>query len=102
METNRVLTQDCLPILASALNESIDVAITDPPYPNGSGLFAESLIDGIAGLYLCAKKCRKHVIFFWTPLVDPPRPPPGWFHTATHIWEKPDCKTSIRYEQIIV
>jgi DNA modification methylase len=83
-------------------DNSVDAVITDPPYPNGSGLFSESLVDGIAGLYLAAKKAKKHVIFFWTPVVSPPPPPPGFFHTATHIWEKPDCKTSIRYEHIHV
>jgi len=98
---DEIITQDSLPILASMQDLSIDVVITDPPYPSPTGLFAEHLIDGIAGLYLCAKKAKKHVIFFWSPLVDPPRPPPGWFHTATHIWHKPDGKTSISYELII-
>jgi site-specific DNA-methyltransferase (adenine-specific) len=102
MEQNQVTNADCLPVLASMTDLSIDVVITDPPYPNGSGLFPESLIDGIAALYLCAKKAKRYVIFFWSPVMDAPPAPPGWFHTATHIWEKPDCKTSIRYEHIIV
>jgi DNA modification methylase len=102
MEHDVVLHQDSLPYLASLPDASIDCVITDPPYPNGSGLFGESLIDGIAGLYLAAKKAKQHVIFFWTPVIPPPSPPPGWFCTSTNIWEKPDCKTSIRYEHIIV
>jgi len=102
MEHNHVMNEDCLPVLASMGDLSVDSVIMDPPYPNGFGLFGESLIDGIAALYLCAKKAKKHVVFFWSPVVDAPPAPPGWFHTATHIWEKPDCKTSIRYEHIIV
>jgi DNA modification methylase len=102
MEQNQVLNQDSLAYLAAMPDASIDAVITDPPYPNGSGLFMDQLIDGIAGLYLAAKKAKKHVIFFWTPVIPPPSPPPGWFHTSTNIWEKPDCKTSIRYEHIIV
>jgi len=99
---DELINQDCLPMLAVMQDQSIDAVITDPPYPSPTGLFAEQVTDGIAGLYLCAKKTKKHIIFFWTPLVEPPRPPPGWFHTATHIWHKPDGKTSISYELIIV
>ena len=102
MELDQVLQQDSLPFLAGMPDNSVDAVITDPPYPNGSGLFSDQLIDGIAGLYLSAKKAKKHVIFFWTPVIAPPSPPPGWFHTATHIWHKPDAKTSIRYEHIHV
>jgi site-specific DNA-methyltransferase (adenine-specific) len=102
MEQDQVITQDCLPILANMPDQSIDVLITDPPYLNGKGLFADSLTDGIAGLYLAAKKTKKHIVFFWSPVVNPPSPPPGWYHVATHIWDKPDCKTSITYEHIIV
>jgi DNA modification methylase len=99
---NELLQADSLCIMANMLDESVDVVITDPPYPSGAGLFKDSLIDGIAGLYLAAKKAKRHVLFFWSPLYEPPRAPPGWYHTSTHIWEKPDCKTNIRYEQIIV
>ncbi len=102
MDIDCVLHQDSLPYLAAMPDKSVDVVITDPPYPNGLGLFSEFLIDGIAGLYLAAKKAKRSVIFFWSPLVDPPQPPPGFFRTATHIWHKPDGKTSIRYETIHV
>jgi DNA modification methylase len=102
MEQDQVLNQDSLAFMAAMPDASIDAVITDPPYPNGSGLFMDQLIDGIAGLYLAAKKAKKHVIFFWTPVIPPPSPPPGWFHTATHVWSKRDAKTSIRYEAIHV
>lgn len=101
MEKNQVLNQDCLPVLATMPDNSVDAVITDPPYPNGMGLFPEKLIDGIAGLYLAAKKVRKHVVFFWSPVVDPPRPPPGFYETNRCIWAKPDARSRIGYELII-
>src|SRR5262249_17792166 len=82
---DEIINQDCLPLLAVMPDQSIDSVITDPPYPSPTGLFAQNITDGIAALYLCAKKAKKHVVFFWSPLADVPRPPPGWFHTATHI-----------------
>lgn len=100
-QRNTLLRTDCLPVLADLPDESIDAVITDPPYPNAAGLFTSSLIDGIAGLYLCAKKAKNVIVFFWTPLVDPPRPPPGWFHTSTSIWHKPDARSKIAYELIV-
>lgn len=83
-------------------NHSIDTVITDPPYPNGQGLFTTQLIDGIIGLYLATKKAKNYVVFFWSPNHEPPRPPVGWWHVATHIWHKPDARSSTPYEHIIV
>ena len=39
METDQLLIKDCLPVLTSMNDLSVDAVITDPPYPNGSGLF---------------------------------------------------------------
>ena len=102
MEPDQIINQDCLPILANMPDQSVDVTICDPPYPNGAGLFADTLIDGIAGLYLAAKKTKKHVIFFWTPVIPPPTPPPGWFLTSTNQWSKTDATSRIKYETILV
>jgi adenine-specific DNA-methyltransferase len=99
MNPDDIITHDCLPILAGMQDLSIDTVITDPPY---LGSFTDNVIDGIAALYLCAKKARKHIVFFWSPLVDPPRPPPGWFHTATSIWSKIDARSRHNYEVIVV
>lgn len=100
--TDEILTTNSIPILANMTDESVDAVITDPPYPNGQGLFTDQLIDGIAGLYLAAKKARKYVVFFWTPNTDAPRPPPGWWRVATHVWFKPDAKSITPYEHIHV
>src|SRR5690242_16286896 len=45
MEQDQVLNQDSLAFLAAMPDASIDSVITDPPYPNGSGLFMDQLID---------------------------------------------------------
>src|SRR5262249_27481894 len=102
MEPDQVLNQDCLPVLVNMPDQSVDVTICDPPYPNGAGLFKEQLIDGIAGLYLAAKKSKKYVIFFWTPVMPPPTPPPGWFPVSTRVWAKRDSKTPIAFENIFI
>ncbi|HEY4360277.1 MAG TPA: site-specific DNA-methyltransferase [Bryobacteraceae bacterium] len=101
MELDTVLHHDSLPMLAAMPDLSVDAVITDPPYPNGSGLFSDSLIDGIAGLYLAAKKARKHIVFFWTPLASPPLPPPGWFEVSRSVWAKPDARSAHAYELVI-
>lgn len=99
---DQLLVQDCLDVMMAMPNNSIDTVITDPPYPNGQGLFTTQVIDGIIGLYLATKKAKNYVIFFWSPNNKPPRPPPGWWRVATHIWHKPDARSSTPYEHIIV
>ncbi len=101
IRTDHVL-QDCLEVMIAMPDQSVDAVITDPPYPNGQGLFTTQLVDGLIGLYLSTKKAKHYVVFFWSPNNEPPRPPLGWWHVATHIWHKPDAKSSTPYEHIIV
>lgn len=101
LDLNVVHETDCLPALTALPDQSIPVVITDPPYPNGAGNFTEDLIDGLIGLYLCCKKAGRHVIFFWRAS-EVPRPPPGWFETARHLWHKPDTASRTPYEAIVV
>ena len=97
-----LLNNDCLPILANLHDRSVDATLTDPPFPNGQGLFNDTLVDGYAGLYLACKKTKGTVIFFWTPLYAQPAPPPGWYVNTVHIWHKPDAKSIHAYELIVV
>jgi DNA modification methylase len=92
---------DCLAALTSLPDASIDVTLTDPPYPNRMGLFDDTLIDGYAALYTACRKTRHFVVFFWNP-TDVPQAPPGWFELARHVWHKPDCKSITHYEVIVV
>src|SRR5262249_42813809 len=80
----------------------VDLVLTDPPYPNGAGLFRDTICDGYAGLYLACKKTKRYVVFFWSPRSPSPLPPPGWYEVARHVWAKPDAKSNTPYEHIIV
>ena len=92
---------DCLVALTNLPDASIDVTLTDPPYPNRMGLFDDTLIDGFAALYTACRKTRHFVVFFWNP-TDVPQAPPGWFEVARHVWHKPDCKSITHYEVVVV
>ena len=82
-------------------DESVDVVLTDPPYPNRMDLFNGSLVDGYAALYLACKKAKSFVVFFWNPQ-DVLQAPPGWHEVARHVWHKPDTKSITHYEVIVV
>lgn len=99
---DEVIIRDCLQAMISLPDQSVDHVLTDPPYPNYQGLFAEDVADGYAGLYLATKKARNLVIFFWSPRFPTPTPPPGWFVIAQHVWHKPDATANTRYEHIMV
>jgi adenine-specific DNA-methyltransferase len=96
-----VIDKDCFTVVPTIPDESIDVVITDPPYPNGMKLFADTIIDGYAMIYYACKKVKNYVIFFWSPNNVPP-PPRGWYEVARHVWHKPDCRTITHYEVIVV
>lgn len=101
LDLNQIHETDCLPALTSLPPQSVAAVITDPPYPNGMGHFPDSQVDGLAALYLSCKVAERHVVFFWRAS-DVPRPPPGWFETARHLWHKPDTASRISYEAIVV
>ncbi len=101
LELDKIHNLDCFRATTEIPDAGVDVIITDPPYPNRNHQFEDTLIDGLAMLYLGCKKAKKYVIFFWNPFTVPP-PPPGWHEVARHVWHKPDCRTIIHYELIIV
>lgn len=101
LELDKIHTMDCFAATTQLPNEGVDVIITDPPYPNRNHQFEDTLVDGLAMLYLGCKKAKKYVIFFWNPFTVP-QPPPGWYEVARHVWHKPDCRTIIHYEVIVV
>lgn len=98
---DEIIEADCISLLAEIPDRSITAMITDPPYPNGMNLFTEEIADGLAMLYLATKKVTGHVIFFWRAS-DVPRPPPGWYEIARHLWHKPDSNSRVPYEAIVV
>lgn len=101
LEIDKIHNLDCFAAATQIDDGSVDAIITDPPYPNRLGLFDETLVDGLAMLYLGCKKARKFVVFFWNPF-DVPPPPPGWHEVARHVWHKPDTKSITHWETIVV
>ena len=100
LELDKIHTTDCFSATTQIPNDGVDAVITDPPYPNRMNLFDESLVDGLAMLYLACKKAKKYVVFFWNPF-DVPPPPAGWHEVARHVWHKPDAKSITHYEVIV-
>jgi len=101
LEHDKIYNQDCFTASVQLADQSVDVTLTDPPYPNRMNLFPETLVDGLAMLYLACKKTKKYIVFFWNPF-DVPMPPPGWHEVARHVWHKPDTKSITHYEVIVV
>jgi site-specific DNA-methyltransferase (adenine-specific) len=101
LETNKIYQGDCLEMMKQIEDKSIDVAILDPPYPNGKELFKDNIYDAYACIYSLCKKVKKRIVFFWSnhrvPIV-----PDGWFEIAHHIWHKPNGNSATYYENIIV
>lgn len=98
LELDKVHNLDCF--TASTQIDTVDVVLTDPPYPNRMNLFDDTLVDGLAMLYLACKKAKNYVVFFWNPFEVPP-PPSGWYEVARHVWHKPDCKSITHYEVVV-
>lgn len=101
IEPNQIHQLDCFSALPSLADQSVDVLLTDPPYPNRMNLFPETLTDGLAMLYYATRKTKRYVVFFWNPF-DVPQAPPGWHEVARHVWHKPDSKSITHYEVVVV
>jgi DNA modification methylase len=98
---DQVVEGDSIALLSDIPDKSVAAMITDPPYPNGMNLFTEEIAEGLAMLYLATKKITGHIVFFWRAS-DVPRPPPGWYEIARHLWHKPDSNSRVPYEAIVV
>src|SRR4051812_42089142 len=101
LEPDQVHQMDCFTALPNVPDESVDIVLTDPPYPNRLDLFTNALVDGYAAVYLSCKKAKNYVVFFWNPQ-DVPQAPPGWYEVARHVWHKPDTKSITHYEVVVV
>ena len=101
LEPNNIFNLDCFTAATELPDGSVDVVLTDPPYPNRMHLFPDTLVDGIAMLYLSCKKAKHYVAFFWNPF-DVPPPPAGWHEVARNVWHKPDTKSITHYELIVI
>ena len=81
---------DCLEIMKSIPDKSIDAVITDPPYPDyyaDEYLYREGLLDSLKSL-----DCRQ--LIFWSAKVEFPLD-----YSAVHIWDK-KLRAGSHYERI--
>lgn len=101
LEPDKIYNLDCFSAATELPDASVDVVLTDPPYPNRMHLFPDTLVDGIAMLYVSCKKAKHYVAFFWNPF-DVPPPPAGWHEVARNVWHKPDTKSITHYELIVI
>ena len=77
--TSQLYLGDCLDIMRTMPDKSVDAVITDPPYPDyyaDEYLYREGLID-----FLTELDCRQFV--FWSAKVEFPLD-----YSAIHIWDK--------------
>jgi hypothetical protein len=85
-------TRDCgeIPLVCSLLDDC--VLVTDPPYPNSSGLFIDSIGTAKSVLSLWGGEA----LVFWSELEIPPV---GVTLVAVHIWKRTNVNGKI-YEPI--
>lgn len=79
---------DCLDVLPTLADASVDAVVTDPPYPDIEKTFSITPIE-----FLKAWPCRQLV--FWSAVAPFPLD-----YTAIHIWHKPNGNSSQHYERI--
>ena len=85
---------DCREILPLLEPGSIDLVLTDPPYPNNAGHF----IDGIrAAEQIMQTYVAPRWMVFWHALTRPPVPLPLVAH---HIWHRSNTNRPDNYEPI--
>ena len=71
--------------MKSIPDKSVDAVITDPPYPNSSGIMTDMIYSAIPAFELANKKYKGVMFWFWDCLLIPP------FKTqpnARHVWHK--------------
>ena len=85
---------DCLEILPLLEDGSVDLVLTDPPYPNNAGLFIDAI--NAAKEMMMSFRYKKWLVF-WDELSRPPVPLPL---VAVHIWHRNNTNRPDNYEAI--
>lgn len=88
---------DCREVLPSLAAGSVDLVLTDPPFPGYRNVYGnayEMTASDIAG----AIPTSTRSLIFWPALLPPPIPEPD----AEHVWHKPNHGNgSHQYERIL-
>lgn len=85
---NKIICGDCLEVIKDIPNKSVNLILTDPPYPDIEKSFKITKID-----FLKKFNCRQ--LIFWSAKCPFPLD-----YTAVHIWHKPNGRTGQHYERI--
>lgn len=82
---------DCREVLPE-IGSYAEVVLTDPPYPGFEKGWEVPDVGAILGSIMASVK-----VVFWPPLC----PSPLAFHTAEHVWHKPNGRSSQHYERVL-
>jgi DNA modification methylase len=83
---------DCRDVLPTLEAGSVDLVLTDPPYPGYEKGWDVPDVGTIIGSITADTK-----VVFWPPLVPLPLP----FPVAEHVWHKPNGCSAHHYERIL-
>ncbi len=92
--TYRLMHGDCLELMATLPDASIDCVLTDPPYPNKAGHFVDGIESAIR--FFNEFSCNRWFVF-WDEMEVPPVPLPL---VARHIWHRSNTNRPDNYEAI--
>lgn len=88
---------DCLEVMRSMPDKCVDAVITDPPYPNPSGIMTDMIWASLPAFDLAEQKYTKVMFWFWDCLLTPPfKKQPN----AHHVWHKTNGWQAGKWESI--
>ena len=87
---NKIIQGDCLEVMKGIPDNSIDLILTDPPYPD----YYKEEYKYVDGMLEPLKRFNCKQIIFWTAKEDFPLD-----YSAIHIWDK-KCGVGSMYERI--
>jgi len=87
---NKIICGDCLEVMKDIPSDSVDLVLTDPPYPD----YYREEYQYKDGLLLPLKRFKCKELIFWSAKVKFPLD-----YTAIHIWDK-KCGVGSMYERI--
>ena len=87
---NKVIKGDCLEVMKGMPDKSVDLVLTDPPYPD----YYKEEYKYFEGILEPLKKFNCKQIIFWTAKENFPLD-----YSAIHIWDK-KCGVGSMYERI--
>lgn len=90
LELNRIYCGDCLDLMREMPDKSVDLVLTDPPYPDYL-MDKYGYFDGIINFL---KNMNVKQLIFWSAKCEFPLD-----YTAVHIWNK-KCGVGSMYERI--